>query len=753
MSIEVHKAQSGNNKPASILRSYPIDLSKFLQSTLYACDESGVPYHRNTMEYDPTAIAHYALSHWNLFLATQFEHHRQIFLTQAYWLVEHESRITQDAGGWPILLTHPDFNIKRPCLSAHTQGSGISVLVRAYQLTQEEVFLEAAGRAVRTFERDILDGGVAAPVGDQGIFFEEVAIYLASHILNGFIFGLIGLYDYLALTDDGRFESLINCSHATMHSLLDEFDLGFWTCNDLLQRRLATPSQLALQVELLEALSRYAVCLACSNVASNWKSYQYRWRTRLRYHIARCYRVYGGSLWNRLRTFLFPRPQPSSFLRVCITVAGFPVTGGVLTILEKITQVTGGMWQTEYLTKDIGPGAGNYVIHRFGTKKTSCWHFPFAWLYFFAGFWKLVSLMHHGAGYSVIMPQDGTFTGAFVALAARIAGVRVVCIDHGEFNLLTSNNSRLNRAERLWDLENRKLHWLTRFSARQLLAFYWPSRYLSARIAARFVDHYLIPGVSGDGLDEVCKRLGVYPSRTTRFANMIDLDRHILPNAIERADIREKNGIAAEAIVIAIICRLAPEKGLEIALEAISQALSTLSPDQFACVHIVIAGDGPLRRHIEEEICVRGLKQKCLFWGHATPEEVTMLLGLSDIFLYTSLRGAGYPLAILEAMASSCAVIASTEPLANEYMLAEGRGIIVPVGDVVQTSLALIRLLNDPELRRRMGSLARNYVAAHHSPAMFKRTLMRATSWSALDEFLDTDKELETAMKDGRDHL
>jgi glycosyltransferase involved in cell wall biosynthesis len=88
-------------------------------------------------------------------------------------------------------------------------------------------------------------------------------------------------------------------------------------------------------------------------------------------------------------------------------------------------------------------------------------------------------------------------------------------------------------------------------------------------------------------------------------------------------------------------------------------------------------------------------------------------------------------MAVLEAMASGCAVLATTLPLANVHMLAEGRGITVPPGDAVETSKALVRLLNDPDLCHRMGKLARDYVAVRHSASEFRRVLRRATYWSA----------------------
>ena len=102
-----------------------------------------------------------------------------------------------------------DYNASAPWLSALTQGNAVSVLVRAYRLTHEEVFLQVARRAMRTFELDIRDGGVSTSIGEDGVFFEEFAVYPASHVLNGYILALFGLYDYADLTGDTRVAALI----------------------------------------------------------------------------------------------------------------------------------------------------------------------------------------------------------------------------------------------------------------------------------------------------------------------------------------------------------------------------------------------------------------------------------------------------------------------------------------------------------------------------------------------------------------
>ncbi|HLQ30948.1 MAG TPA: D-glucuronyl C5-epimerase family protein [Ktedonobacteraceae bacterium] len=807
--MQTEKANSGGARliapSAPVLAPYPVDMSK---------------QGKHKADY-PTTIAQEALVHWEHYLASGDAAYARAFLARAQWLVEHEARTGERAGGWPISLPHTALSpvsgvgilgkgrgadgfrrggggvdgrwgrLRRPrggwgvsqgeqdegdasvppppnstpapterrgprwrsqiptpkrpaggagrqCLSALTQGIGLSVLIRAYQLTSDRAFLEAAQRVVHTFELDILDGGVSTPVGNEGVFFEEIAIYPAAHMLNGFIFALFGLYDYLKLTGDTRLEKLIQSSLATLHKLLDEFDSGFWTYSDLGQRHLSCSARLAEQSTLLAALATCSDCVDCAALAARWEQYRHKLIPRLRYVLSRGSSFVGNTIWSKLQKRLFPQTQVPDKLRVCIPVPAFPVMGGVLTFLDKVASVTTDIWQREYLTQHIGPDPRGYVIHRFGSRRMTPLYFPFAWLYVLAGIRKLVSLLRGGAGYHVILAQDGVFTGAFAAIAAKLTGRRVVCIDHGDLSLLIERNSALFRAERLREVVTKPWPWPIRLAARRLLALYWPSRLLMARVAARFVDHYLIPGVSDDGVDALCERLGVRPSSITRFTNMIEIERHIIPNAETRIAVREKNGIAADALVIAIVCRLSAEKGLEIALEAIKQAISTLAVSvgnmHQGGVRVIIAGDGPLRQQLEKHIAALNLREVCILWGEAPVDEVITVLGISDIFLYTSWRGAGYPLAILEAMASGCAVVASTEPIANAYLLTEGRGIAVPPGDVAQTSAALVRLLSNREGCHQMGQLARSYVAQYHSPAVFRRTLQRATHWAALDE-------------------
>lgn len=435
---------------------------------------------------------------------------------------------------------------------------------------------------------------------------------------------------------------------------------------------------------------------------------------------------YVQRIWRRARAKLFPPTSTTAPTRVCVIVPSFPTRGGTLTVLEGIARVTWDIWHIEYLTQFEEPNGESYIIHRFGTRCMTPAYFPFAWLYMFVGMVKLLSLMRRGTGYHILMPQDAVFSGALAGLVGKLIGVRVVCIDHGNISLFTPRNNRIYRQERVAAIVTKNWPWPTRFAARALLTFYWPSRYIAVRISARFVDHFLIPGVPGDSVEEGCKILGIPEHRITRYGSMIDINRHIIPDTPSRERLRQDKGLPADAMIVAIVCRLSPEKGLDIALESINRALNALIPRQRERVRVVIGGDGRMREQLEQDVQRRGLEHFCLFWGELTHDEVITLLGISDIFLYTSRRGACFAMAVLEAMASGCAVIASTEPLSNVVLLGEGRGIVVPASDVEQTTEALVRLASDARLCHHMGLLAREYIRVYHSPAMMKRVLMRA---------------------------
>lgn len=297
------------------LPPYPLDMEPLLALPFGTLDEFGVPYNAPSKKYpavyQPTTIAQYGLANWNAFLSTGDEQYKEAFMIQAHWLIDHELPLINDAGGWPIPFPISEYHTPELWLSALTQGNVISLLVRAYSITNDDTFLQAARRAVRTFERDIQDGGVSTSIGDNGIFFEEVAVYPAPHILNGYLLALFGLYDYVSLINELQIVALIQRSLSTLHALLDRFDMGYWTYYDLFGKP-ATLFYHALHVTLLEALVQYSGCKHCETLAKRWAGYQCRRNFKLRYFVVSRFARYRHGL---RRLFIHISVTEKNYLR------------------------------------------------------------------------------------------------------------------------------------------------------------------------------------------------------------------------------------------------------------------------------------------------------------------------------------------------------------------------------------------------------------------------------------------------------
>ena len=118
-----------------------------------------------------------------------------------------------------------------------------------------------------------------------------------------------------------------------------------------------------------------------------------------------------------------------------------------------------------------------------------------------------------------------------------------------------------------------------------------------------------------------------------------------------------------------------------------------------AQVEFILAGDGPLRPQLEQEATELGLGDSVNFLGDC--RDVPSVLASLDL---TVLPSASESLsnAIIESMAAGVPVIA-TDVGGNSDLLAEDRGILVPLGNESYLARAIARLLQQDALRLQMG--------------------------------------------------
>ena len=120
--------------------------------------------------------------------------------------------------------------------------------------------------------------------------------------------------------------------------------------------------------------------------------------------------------------------------------------------------------------------------------------------------------------------------------------------------------------------------------------------------------------------------------------------------------------------------------------------------------HLLLVGDGPELDPLQRLANDLGVLDRVRFAGYqALPQH---FLHLMDIFALTS-RLEGMPLAILEAWAAGCPVIASRVGGVPRLVQDDQTGVLFDSGDQAALSTAITNLLTSPSKARRLGDAGR----------------------------------------------
>jgi glycosyltransferase involved in cell wall biosynthesis len=203
--------------------------------------------------------------------------------------------------------------------------------------------------------------------------------------------------------------------------------------------------------------------------------------------------------------------------------------------------------------------------------------------------------------------------------------------------------------------------------------------------------------------------------------NGIDL-RRFDPAQYDRARCRAEIGFGEKDFVVGAVCRIAPEKNLELLVRAMEFLIRGYREGSLEGIGLVIAGpDGGSRGKLEALAEELGVARCVRFMGPTTavPE---LLRGL-DAFAITSFYE-GAPFAVLEAMAMGLPIIAT--PVGGLPELIDGNGCFVPVLHPEVTAQAIHRIASDVDIRQRLST--KSAILGHtygiDSPARAYETLL-----------------------------
>jgi heparosan-N-sulfate-glucuronate 5-epimerase len=281
------------NLKAEVLGKYPVDMSAKAE---YAgeFDAEGIPLVEidGHLSYLPVTISQYALGNYDEYANTKKPIYKERFLHSANWLVKN--LVEFKAAGWGWVNDHDKgiYNLKKPWLSALSQGQALSVLARAYQETQDRVYLEAGQKALDVFFSPSVEGGILAHWNGR-VYYEEYPSETPSFVLNGFIFALWGLWDFYLISQNEEAKERYETGVLTLKECLPKYNLSFlnWSTYDLYPFEVSDIASIFYHKLHIQQLKAMALLTGDSTFNQQAESWEKGRQSSLRYWLATAYKV------------------------------------------------------------------------------------------------------------------------------------------------------------------------------------------------------------------------------------------------------------------------------------------------------------------------------------------------------------------------------------------------------------------------------------------------------------------------------
>lgn len=260
---------------------------------LIGIDNDGIPKLKvgNALCLDPVTFDQYALNIHDKYLNTKDDSLKKKFLYLADKLIEMQS-----ADGslrynftWKYYLQKEPYKPGWVCGMA--QGQALSVWARAYYLTKDTKYIKAGSKAINFLIKPISEGGCMDTLKDlkslspslrNNIIFEEYISTPSSYTLNGFMFTLLGLYDWTQLNTSNQSKivakNYFQMGIKTLKIILPYYDINGFSLYDLSYITYKTlpksaSNYHAVHIQLLNALGKVTGEPELKEYETKWISY------------------------------------------------------------------------------------------------------------------------------------------------------------------------------------------------------------------------------------------------------------------------------------------------------------------------------------------------------------------------------------------------------------------------------------------------------------------------------------------------
>jgi glycosyltransferase involved in cell wall biosynthesis len=220
-------------------------------------------------------------------------------------------------------------------------------------------------------------------------------------------------------------------------------------------------------------------------------------------------------------------------------------------------------------------------------------------------------------------------------------------------------------------------------------------RRIADRLLNRYTDAYF--GVAWAQLPYLVDELGCSRDKVRIIWNGVQVSR--FDPADDRTVLAEL-GVDPGAPVVGILAALRPEKDHVTLLRAMRRVA-----ERFPDVVLLVVGDGPMREEIVRTAAELGVEHRTIMTGSRS--DIDRILRALTVFTLCSFTIECFPMALLEAMAAGRPAVCTAVGGMPEMVEDGVTGFLVPPHDPDALADRLVALIEDPELRRRMGAQAR----------------------------------------------
>ncbi|MDZ7372102.1 MAG: glycosyltransferase family 4 protein [candidate division KSB1 bacterium] len=218
-----------------------------------------------------------------------------------------------------------------------------------------------------------------------------------------------------------------------------------------------------------------------------------------------------------------------------------------------------------------------------------------------------------------------------------------------------------------------------------------------------FIEHYV--SVSEIGRRCAVERFGILPHRVQVIENGIELPIRVTQDRID--NLKRSLRIRDELLVVTV-ANLRPVKGHI----HILRAVQSMSPEERRKFVFCFVGADQMNGELQRIAADMQVKDHIVFAGFQA--DISLYLGAADLFLLAS-EDEGLPLALLEAMAAACPVIACNVGGVAEVIQEGFNGLLIEPRSPQAIKEALLKLAAKAELRRMLGDKAAETAKARFS--------------------------------------